>query len=946
MHSNIPVGFKPIFWDGANFGGYVTFILSYVLTMLGRGGFTVYSGPRPSTQEDVISIAEFATSSTYAYVDDNKVIVVFFDGAPGWLKALVPAGFQIRQGAKVVKRLKTLNRPAPLWARFSGLTAREVDITHFIDRREVDEYMEYDADQRKMPADGIIVMPERLRQEMFEQAWTGWLGELDAMRQKAWLRRMSAKGLYNVRIIWAGGFAKGNGAFIPDHVFTKLYGNVDFALMAGEIKDVVSLSKGAIILADPQPGHFRVRVDIQSLINRQHDVFQPHMVAQWITDFAAITLDKVSKGEALKGAGEMLNLQAKAVKDHEANRRYVYNDVAWNALEAVASGLDLRMFPDMLRTVSNAEWAALYNFKAVNLEDPSEPLPDMHVPVPNSWYGQIISAMAARMCGVGMFVEPGDLVGCDQLGVAVINDLDYIESYEDHGGPDMDDHFKCVFRGQEVYTWRSPNSWGEMVVRRVPKGHLFLGRDMSTFAPVPPATPDGRHITRLSDALSLGADVMAANPGATPDQLWDILKEVGGVVYTGLPSTKVSQAKSDVDYGEYYSQQYFRDSLQKAFELEGGAGFVLNAMMIWTSVFKMHRPVQLCNMETVLDSYTQDDAPVEDIRALEAYARSLIMEVVESGLPIDERLWINRKGYGYLSREMRARKLNFTRGWYSQLHDHIQATRAQYFRDLEAMLAEQVVIPTSMVEIADRMLGEWGGVSGAGWDGWGAARIFRNYRDRVAATMNDLKDPVTGELGEVDARYWRAIDNGTFREFLRPRDVATVYVNRNTPPAARERLQRDRTHKTFGEWYGVPSDQRDMAIAMLVAAHMYPTRGKVKERYVTAEKMWPKLLDALRYYGYAHEIGEDFVDEHVLVCAHCGLEHTTTDKVAIQRYDMNGHLCRDCRNSFPLHEACVECGKEGDIPNLESYKLFVEHGMRCRTHKVEGLLYWMWDPTS
>jgi hypothetical protein len=229
------------------------------------------------------------------------------------------------------------------------------------------------------------------------------------------------------------------------------------------------------------------------------------------------------------------------------------------------------------------------------------------------------------MAGYDIEVQEEDIKRINALGVHVVNDLDWLEMYESHGGHDQDDYFKLFYRtmvggkyDQEkvVIVCRSPNGYGEYTVFRYVEGQWSPTWHDSSGNSIKFLEVDGKNWPeRLSDAIF-----------------------AGNVVYDRLPSEHANKEKKT---GHYTPDDVIAD--MKVAMCGGNVGGYVNAVMAHSLVLHTHRPYQLCSLEKAIDKCINPDF-TEDVIAIDQEARDIVREIIESQKPIDLNFW-NRRGF-------------------------------------------------------------------------------------------------------------------------------------------------------------------------------------------------------------------------------------------------------------------------------------------------------------
>jgi len=290
-------------------------------------------------------------------------------------------------------------------------------------------------------------------------------------------------------------------------------------------------------------------------------------------------------------------------EDSEAHSRIGYVGYRW-----VSMGL----------SITDSPW--LFETLAISHAKPLQ----KRIPIPCSVYEQIIPESLARMAGYDIDVEEGTIRRINAIGVHVVNDFDWLEMYESHGGHDQDDFFKLFYRTMEsgphdghkvVIAVRSPNGYGEYSIFRYVEDEWYPTWEKADGEIVSFPEVNGRNWPkRLSSAIRQ--------------------EEVS---YVGLPSQHSPKPASRSDH---YSLDDVMSDI--AIAMNGGnVGRYVNATMLHSMVISAHRPVQVCSMESAIDGCTQTSNALDRL-AIDAEADVIIKEVIDSGKPIDHDLWHGR----------------------------------------------------------------------------------------------------------------------------------------------------------------------------------------------------------------------------------------------------------------------------------------------------------------
>ncbi len=555
----------------------------------------------------------------YAVVDKDKIALVIVDGEPGWLNIFTKMGYEVRAGDKTSKRLKTFHRAALLNAHFEkdeiGIQIVEPDeYSRHTFGYDVAPWLSDKATVSRL-LDGGFVISHRLIQKAVKnipiyqpqnttdnkEYYYDW-----RIRNKM-VNNLLNHRIYNTRIIYEGGFIKGNALVRYD-----LPEGVDIITSRDNIKNEIAYNNGFQFLAEPQGSHERVVTDDQTVINLKK-LFRKADMQMWLEEEYKKMFDAAVNSQLLSNWKEIYKRDfrnSNSSEDEESSSRMSYVGYRW-----VASGMKITHSPWLFETL------------AVSHAKPLIPTPkrSAHIPIPCSVYEQVIPESLARMAGFDIEVEEDEIKRIPELGVHVVNDLDWLEMYASHGGHDEDDFFKLFYREMEggnfdgekvVIVARSPNGYGEYSIFRyvegqwAPKWHKADGTEV-TFPKV-----NGRNWPkRLSEAA-----------------------RAGSVQYGNFPSEMRSKTKMT---GLYTPDNVIHD--MRVAMAGGNVGGYVNAVMAHSLVIHKHRPYQLCSLEKAIDKCINPD-DIDDVRSIDQEAKDIAREIIASGKPIDFDFW-ERRGF-------------------------------------------------------------------------------------------------------------------------------------------------------------------------------------------------------------------------------------------------------------------------------------------------------------
>lgn len=559
----------------------------------------------------------------YSIVDKNKLAFVIIEGCPGWLEAFKRLGYEVFSGDKTSKRLKTFHRPALLNATFAKdeLNVMVVDPTAYSPYNYSDpEMLQVLSEQcpgvnfqdPKVLArllDGGFVISSKLIQRavanlpVYEPHKTTDTKEYyyDWRIRKKLVRNLLNQKVFNARLVFDQGFLKGN-CIVSD----SLPEGVDVITSADNIKSEIVYNNGFKFLAEPQGSHERVITDDQTVINLPNLFVQADM-EYWLREEYEKMFNDAINCRLLTNWREIYKRQFRNMadaEDEEANSRMSYVGYRW-----VASGMKITDSPWLFETLASSH-AKPYQTR---------------IPIPCTVYEQIIPESLAHMAGYGeeCQVEQGEIIRINELGLHVVNDIDWLEMYESHGGHDEDDYFKLFYRTMEggdldgqkvVIVCRSPNGYGEYSIFKYVEGQWSPTWHKADGTQIKFPTVSGR---------------------GWPKRLSESIHDKQ-VRYEGLPSEHARKIKRS---GMYTPDDVIED--MKVAMSGGNVGGYVNAVMAHSLVIHKHRPLQLCSMEKAIDKCINPDF-TEDVLAIDDETRKIVREIIDSAQPIDANFWLRR----------------------------------------------------------------------------------------------------------------------------------------------------------------------------------------------------------------------------------------------------------------------------------------------------------------
>jgi hypothetical protein len=595
-------------------GFYDIGVMRELLEKSNSDEFRIAALPIPSNHFEREELKQIIShpSVQYALVDKNKIVLCSIKGSTGWMSALKDAGYKVKGGGKTAKRAKSFHRASLINAHFTNLNIKWVEPT---------DYTRYDfatgwADWVSNPnvlerlLDGGFVISSRIIQEaiknlpIYDNNNSLDLNDIyydPEIREKLKLFLVNSK-VFNARILMDEGVIKGN-MIVSDNLPL----DVDVIVSRANLKSEVTYSSGFRLIAEPQGPKSRVITDHQTVVNLPK-LFRKSDMESWLSEEYEKMFQDAIAGKLLSNWKSVFVRQFSrknsTVELLEAQSRMNYVGYRWASM-----GLSITDSPWLFKTLAISHAAPLKE----------------KIPIPCSLYEQVIPESLAKMAGFDIQVQEGDIRRLLEIGVHVVNDFDWLEMYESHGGHDEDDFFKLFYRtltgGQRngdkvVILARSPNGYGEYSIFNYVEDEAYPTWTKSNGDKVSfPEVNSRNWPKRLSTAIRSGE-----------------------VRYTGLPSQYNPLPMRQVD--DEYSINDVMSDVDTAM-MGGNVGRYVHALMLHSSVLKKHRKVQACSMESAIDGCTQT-SDSRDRTAIDVESELIIKEVIDSGKPVDHDLWYGR----------------------------------------------------------------------------------------------------------------------------------------------------------------------------------------------------------------------------------------------------------------------------------------------------------------
>lgn len=891
------IGVEVVFSHLTNMGGYVVFMLAWLAKLLGNGTWAfLKSTGLPDNERDanfLASLTERADGllgqlskaagvlhpSLFAgYVDDTGVCYVVLGGSDGWWsRSKLASGLRIWAIKKVIKRLKSFNRPAILGGELTELKVVQVSDEAFLQdpnfRASVEAKMlEYPEDIRptyeevaERLLDGIGVISPRLLNKLIEVS----AFHSDPVKADQQKRRIKHSWVFNGRFWTELGFIKGNFILAAPGAYPDA--DWDLLVPACAIKEEVLSLTHKLAILEPQGPKTKVVTDVQTLLNNPWLHPKVFMVAV-ITDFFAKLRRDIEGGTALEQFSD-LEAQRSGAYSRGRFEQTVNTAMKLSTLDAAWRGINYLNSPFMVTRLASGKVANLLDKRNGRLR----------IPMPCVISEQIISESAARAAGYDISVNSGEVRRLVEQGVHVMNDLDYVFAYDDQGGWDQDDFAKLFYRTFEgrkvIVVVRSPNELGQYTILNYVEGEEFPTYE----------TVEGRVVS------------FPTIEGPAPKQLSVALKD-GSLRYTGLPSDLLP--KSNKKAAEYSKADFKADIL--ACVGMGDPGMPSNVRMLWADAVKMLRATYRCSQEKMVDAFTQREAGsgIMDGEAIMAETEDMLRELSLMDVSFD---WHFCRTRGLVKTLRRLNpNVSFRKdGIFSVLWE-IMDKEITEFEAWAKKLGQDNAAPPSPVVLD---------LGGYNW-----AMEYANMRVKPAFKSltpqqqmwklnynkaRDLVKAVRGAMGNAQSELNRAHNEECARLNLDPREV-------EKPKLPKEAYQA--MYKPLMDHFNSISGIERHTFAMSVMSICYTLRtgpGEWSDVILwnsmvnadgTPQSPYPYIIEALVFFGIAGEVEYDEDNQRPvrvmrntwnLSCDICGREGETDDPVKMQKFAIQGK-CNVC----------------------------------------------------
>jgi hypothetical protein len=469
----------------------------------------------------------------------------------------------------------------------------------------------------------------------------------------------------------------------------------------------------------------------------------------------------------------------------------------------------------------------------------------------------VISESMWRLAGGGYpRVPEGHIYRDTDLGVAVINDHDWINKSVDFGGQDGDDKFNLICRtvGEEkqVITFRLPNEFGE-------------------YAMFKPMNPNAWPTWTKADGSEEEWPKLAKQGWPKPKS------EERLSTYTGMPSQLEG---SGVEYNDTYTRDSFVRDIKLSSQAQAQVGSWVNALFLYVIAFGRPPETMVAEMEDVIDYGVNGTA--DDVAKLSAEARSFVESVLRSGKPIDMAYWngpTRVEGFTAIAEDVGIVP-NLAEGKLTRLTRKMNSAIGKFTVDVEAFAQANraKTLPPELFYLGGTVRESPNFVNAKR-----AEELLKQFRRNIGA-LNDAYEGGTIPSEEFDRIIAPAL------EWIREFDTSDL----------------DEEMKSI---------QRAIrAGALLAVCETVPTRGgRYNDNLALANRCkkdgtplgpFPYVMDFFRYFGFAADVVEIDDDGNLnrtyrtdwhIECRACGRDMDTTNRKTVLRWAVTKGLCKDCR---------------------------------------------------
>ena len=604
-------------------GGYQFPVLDWISRVCNNSEYQILKTPRPYDEDSsrALENALRDPNTVYGYPEAGSVRIIQFDNWDNRSQSLEGLGIDINLSPKLFKRVKTFNRPF----RAFHQTTELINIMLIADDQFSRHAGEFDADDLTKLFDGaFIISPDIVEAclQTFDLNDIGYdFGEQTSLKNIEYLAEIKksyqkAK-VFNTRIFGSMNFINegeylGLGA-LKGQAYMDLSGaceyyGVDVIAPFSAFKPEINIHSTAFFLIEPQNAKIGQMFSDGQTIANMPALYQWKPVFRNTKAWFEDTFEKLTHNEMLEQWSSMSFTQYNSDFPKFFDQTDVNALTAWNVRAWLMCGGKLTDSPWLFSQMGQNV------LESAHINDRRR----LRFPVPCAVRAIVVTESLLRaLKGLtdDYCVDFGTARWDEDFQVLVVNDWDYVEMYESHGGCDLDDFFQVYWRTiageRKIVICRSPNDWGEYSIFDYVEGDWFavteyLGQKIE--------------FPKASDRTEFWAD-----------RLSDVLQS-GEVTYTGLPE---HVGISDITE---FNADYVLAAVDKSSASATSVGINVNARQLWSDTMMSHRAIQTCSMEDGIDAGVQGGSD-DQVKAVIDDGNAIVQEIIASQLPVDRFLW-------------------------------------------------------------------------------------------------------------------------------------------------------------------------------------------------------------------------------------------------------------------------------------------------------------------
>lgn len=820
---------------------------NFLKEVFGEGKYKLVRGTITSNTDMVELERKLRADKTISLINqsDNKYQILWDTENPGWLAFEKARGITLTNSQKIGKRVTMMMRRTRFQAMFKYPNVPKVGPVGALDYHPLwtgdDAWKNQTPDEQVRYLDGANVMSDRLLLAHMANAVVSSRRRhhVIALKRVAivtpvfnWFHGLSFS--IDVRVPSASvRFSCKPGEVKGDLLFgtRESMGGFDFLYFEDNLKPEVSTDFMYFIIEpfpDTTPG---VWTDEQSMSWLNEWLFTRESLNNDMSDLNRKVLRDLSNGI-------FPLFWTKGRPDDERDKDDLINQLQEQTAEWVDAGMDLNQSIFFMERIGQGH---------ANMLNP--PSGRKRWPVSCAWYLHVATDSWINMTGRDWEETPRGSVQFDPISHRLVyNDEDFAALYDRHGGWDLDDSVKAIYRtfqGERVvFVLRSPNSYGEYAIMK-------YGGDES---PWDDSVKDYPTWVRPGDTEEDDEIIefpILLEPADLPEQGRIPFNTELSVSYDDISTTGSSAPTAAT-----YTKDEAINRLKIGFLSIGVFGRNANAEMVYQWSTGSYRTSAVGPMEWRIDSCTQN-MTLESLEAVELDTINCLTELTESSAVIDRNLWKQRIN----NREERGIEGPWTALWLDhKLHTAMFMRNVKEIAQVAATRQPEDLFLLGQLE-ADR-----------------GRRLYNWYFYLVRESMKrpDRREDAPKKRPERDDYLWV---NAYMTEFLNRKLNPLERENVMLAVAAWAYSKARRTRYDSGQKQFFFSDT-----PLCQGGYLAPVSP------LDDTNLFDIYLRAIRRYKLN---AESAVSR--LVCHKCGTATPTSNRAAYQSYVTHRGVCKNCR---------------------------------------------------